>query len=490
MNLTNPQTDRAVGAVLASAAGDAMGAPYEFGEPNPTAPCELEGGGGFRWAPGEWTDDTQMALAVLTTLADGSTDVAEMGQAMVDWYESGPRDVGNQTRAVLGAASRSRNGAAEAAAAYQRTNPDSAGNGALMRTGPVALGHLGDREAVAGLAAEVSALTHPHADSVDACVLWSLAIEKAITTANPDADFDWYGAILDGLEFLDTNRRDTWRERLDEARDRHPVDYHSNNGWVVAAFQAAFAAINSTPVTSEGQACEHLADALRLASRSGGDTDTVAAIAGSLLGARWGATAIPLVWRRILNGRRTYDKPRLRASHLENMARLAVRGGKSDSAGWPSIKRMVPYYVEKYGSRSLVQEVGGVWFGNAAGLSQALDDGAKAVVSLCRMGTADVPEGIEHITVGVIDTKPEDNPNLDFMLADTAGTIAVLADEGKRVFVHCVAAQNRTPVMAAAYLMVRGVDPVAALKQAAQAVGRYPQPFLADALLSPGFTVE
>ena len=44
------------------------------------------------------------------------------------------------------------------------------------------------------------------------------------------------------------------------------------------------------------------------------------------------------------------------------------------------------------------------------------------MVSLCRMGTADVPEVIEHITVGVIDTKPEDNPNLDFMLADTAGT--------------------------------------------------------------------
>ena len=58
------------------------------------------------------------------------------------------------------------------------------------------------------------------------------------------------------------------------------------------------------------------------------------------------------------------------------------------------------------------------------------------------------------------------------------------------MFVHCVAAQNRTPVMAAAYLMVRGVDPVAALKQAAQAVGSYPQPFLADALLSSGFTVE
>ena len=63
--------DRAVGAVVASAAGDALGAPYEFGPPNPEAPCQLEGGGGFGWEPGEWTDDTQMALAVLTVLAAG-----------------------------------------------------------------------------------------------------------------------------------------------------------------------------------------------------------------------------------------------------------------------------------------------------------------------------------------------------------------------------------------------------------------------------------
>ena len=66
--------DRAVGAVLASAVGDALGAPYEFGPPNPAAPCAMEGGGGFGWAPGEWTDDTQMALAILGVLATGRTE--------------------------------------------------------------------------------------------------------------------------------------------------------------------------------------------------------------------------------------------------------------------------------------------------------------------------------------------------------------------------------------------------------------------------------
>ncbi len=98
--------DRAVGAVVVSAAGDALGAPYEFGPPNPAAPCQLEGGGHFGWEPGEWTDDTQMALAVLTVLATGRTDAEEIGAEMVRWYASGPRDVGGQTRAVLGDAER------------------------------------------------------------------------------------------------------------------------------------------------------------------------------------------------------------------------------------------------------------------------------------------------------------------------------------------------------------------------------------------------
>ena len=123
--------DRAVGAVLASAAGDALGAPYEFGPPDPAAPCLLEGGGTFAWEPGEWTDDTQMALAVLSVLADGSTDTVPIGDAMVRWYASRPRDVGNQTAAVLGTALRQDITPAAAAERFQSANPDAAGNGAL-----------------------------------------------------------------------------------------------------------------------------------------------------------------------------------------------------------------------------------------------------------------------------------------------------------------------------------------------------------------------
>jgi ADP-ribosyl-[dinitrogen reductase] hydrolase len=480
--LSAAQIDRAVGAVLASSAGDAMGAPYEFGPPNPSAPCELDGGGGFGWAPGEWTDDTQMAVAVLSVLATGSTDTDEIGRAMVRWYDSHPADVGNQTRAVLRAASRRATSAAHEAEAFQKQNPDAAGNGALMRTGPVALAHLDDRDAVARLVASVASLTHPHPDSVDACVLWSLAIERAIMTATATDEFDWRAALLDGLEHLEADRRDIWRARIDDAHGRDPSDYAKNNGWVVAAFQAAFSAITSTPVPSPPAPCGHLADALRLASRSGGDTDTVAAIAGSLLGARWGGTAVPLSWRRVLHGRRTYDEPALRAGDLDAIARLAVNDGRPDPIGWPGVRTLVDHYAARYPSRPLVKDIEGAWFGNVHGLPEALDQGATAVVSLCRMGSADVPAGVEHFTVALIDTTAEDNSNLAFVLADTAQTIVELVDEGERVFVHCVAAENRTPAVAAAYLMARGVESQTALERAAAEFGRRPQAFLLHGL--------
>ena len=470
-------TDRAVGAVLASAAGDAMGAPYEFAGPDPAAPCTLEGGGGFRWEPGEWTDDTQMALAVLTVLAAGETDPGEIGEAMLRWFASRPRDVGNQTRAVLADAARHRVSTAEAAASFQRRSPHAAGNGALMRTGPVALAAIGDRPAVARLATDVAGLTHPHPDSVEACVLWSLAIERAIRTARPDVTFDWVGAVRAGLDHVDPARHAVWNERIDAASGQEPSGFHRTNGWVVGAFQAAIASITSTADTAHRAPCDHLTAALRAASRAGGDTDTVAAIAGALLGARWGATAVPLSWRRILHGRRTYDAAHLSAADLDAMARLALRGGRPDGSGWPGVAHM------DYGRMTArFVELDGAWFGNTAGIPAAVSDGATVIVSLCRMGTSDVPEGGEHHRVGLVDTTAGDNPNAAFVLLDTARTIGDVVASGGRAFTHCAYAEHRAPSVAAAYLMTRGADAESAIGRAGASLGGAPTPFLRQAL--------
>ena len=73
MALTTAQLDRACGVLLGTAAADALGAPYEFGPPRgPELEVAMVGGGGFGWEPGEWTDDSSMAIAIAEVAATGA----------------------------------------------------------------------------------------------------------------------------------------------------------------------------------------------------------------------------------------------------------------------------------------------------------------------------------------------------------------------------------------------------------------------------------
>ena len=99
-DLDEATIERAVGAVVGSAVGDALGAGYEFSNPGPDLKIAMIGGGPFNWDPGEWTDDTQMALAVLDVLATGDADVQAIAANFFAWYASGPPDIGRQTRSA------------------------------------------------------------------------------------------------------------------------------------------------------------------------------------------------------------------------------------------------------------------------------------------------------------------------------------------------------------------------------------------------------
>ena len=205
----------------------------------------MVGGGSFGWEPGEWTDDTSMAIAIAEVAATGA-DLREeeaLDALVRRWHEwsQEANDVGVQTRSVLSRAGRhgisAQTARTESAALHEITGR-TAGNGSLMRTAPVALAYLDDEQGLVEAARAVSELTHYDPEAGDACVLWCAAIRRAILTGLLD--------VRIGLQHIDAERRDLWATRLDVAETSQPSDF-TNNGWVVEALQGAWSAITTTP---------------------------------------------------------------------------------------------------------------------------------------------------------------------------------------------------------------------------------------------------
>jgi ADP-ribosyl-[dinitrogen reductase] hydrolase len=469
MRLDSAQTDRACGVLVAAACGDALGAGYEFAVVPAGLVPEMVGGGLGGFAPGEWTDDTAQAVAIAEVAATGSDlrsveALDAIAGRFADWFADGPPDVGAQTAAVLSRAGRYPTGVAMAAAAravHTRTGR-SAGNGSLMRTGVVALAYLDDPVGLVEAAMAVGALTHFEEVAQQGCAVWCLLIRHAVLYGELPS-FDDIGEYVPNAGY--------WRDVLAKAEE--PGTFTAN-AWVVGVLQAAWSAIVHTPVPA-GEPWRHLRDALTTAVRIGHDTDTVAAIAGALLGGRWGVSAVPAAWRRMVHG-----WPGRRSQDLVELSHLIVGGGRPDRAGWPGIGRMEYSYTG--GTVVRHPHDPGVWLGDIAGLDR-LPVGVDAVVSLCRYGAAQVPPGVEHIVFRLLDTTGVDNPNLAFVLDDAARTVAELREAGRVVYVHCVAAQSRTPTVAARYAVLRGVPWETALVEVCAALpAAHPNPALVDGL--------
>ncbi len=364
--LTTAQLDRAAGVLLGMACGDALGAGYEFGPPLAgDVAVSMCGGGTFGWEPGEWTDDTSMAIAIAEVTACGADllRLPAQDQVAARWSEwvRDAKNVGIQTGLVLSGARARADGRgadapsaadlAEVARAHDARTGRSGGNGSLMRTAPVALAFLEDPDGLFRAAGRLSALTHPDPEAGEACALWCLAIRHAVLHGDVDG-------LRAGLDHLPADRAAVWSQRLDDAEASRPADF-AHNGWVVQALQGAWSAISTTrparatayraaavpaaetayrgaavpAEAAQGGArryagAGHFRAGIEAAVRGGRDTDTVAAIAGALLGATYGASAVPAEWRRILHG-----WPGLRGRDLVALGLLTARGGHPDGAG-------------------------------------------------------------------------------------------------------------------------------------------------------------
>jgi ADP-ribosylglycohydrolase len=272
----------------------------------------MKGGGLGHYQPGEWSDDTQM-LTVIGTVASSRPNLTSpealsaIARGFLYWSRGGATDMGYQTSAVLGTARKlmaagtvQTPGDAVSLASEQlhAATGRTAGNGSLMRTAPVALAYLGDPEGCATAARMVSALTHFDALAGDGCAIWCELIRRAIMgeVVSP--------SVVAGIVIQDETARDQWITWLQEAIVGEPRDF-KNNGYVVAALQAALSALMPMMEAlwkGESIGRKTVRNVLNRAVRCGWDTDTVAAIAGMLAGAIAGLEAIPPEWRKRANG--------------------------------------------------------------------------------------------------------------------------------------------------------------------------------------------
>jgi ADP-ribosyl-[dinitrogen reductase] hydrolase len=392
--LPTPVLDRAAGAMLGLAVGDA-----------------LRGGSGAG-SDFEWGDDAELAVGIAEVAATGALDATAVARRLV-----AVRDAGSQE-------GRHEAGAVSAVAVA------------------VALAHLGDDSAIVAAALELSSIGQDHPTAHEATVIWSIAIDRAVRDARLDG-------VWDGVGLLDAAGQRRWTDRLHEA-EAEPASAFTDDGSTVRSLQAAWSAIRHTTAASEPR-CLHFQHALDAAVRVGNGSDAVAAIAGSLLGARWGSTAVPIRWRALLHGPTGYG-----TTDLVRLAVLAARRGIADELGWPSAADVTDWYVANYDIQPFeipLPDDPGVILGNSVSATTA---DADVVVSLCRIGTDVAARVGEAHEIMVVDSpRRAHNPNLDFVLRDTADAIVAWRDAGQTVFVHCAAGVSRTTAVAAAYLARR-----------------------------------
>ena len=426
---------RAIGALVGSAVGDALGAPFEFErpglyrstypEPILTGLGEMRGGGGFGWKPAEFTDDTQMALALAESLVgSGGFDANDLWRRWRAWARTAS-DVGTQTRAAL--AHESHVGAAKKVS--DKSGGRSAGNGSVMRNTPVAL-WTADRslDSLVELAGQQASLTHH-----DSHNSYGAAIHGAMVRAGIRGE-DIFDAIGHVFEVLPAAARERWEPLLSP---HWQPDTSVPNGTVWACLAEAVWAVRHA---------SSFEDAIVRAVDLGRDADTVACVAGGIAGARWGVQSIPSRWTTYLNGtvsglegHTVYDY-----ASLQSLSRKLL--GKHEPADAED---------EPEGGPVRVHEAFPIYAANRAGAATAPVD--WPVISLCRTDHRFGERKVRREVFLVDKAEADHNEDPVAVLTDVVNTIdAMLAEDASRpILVHCHGGRSRTAFILKAWAMRR-----------------------------------
>lgn len=279
--------DRARGALVGVVVGDALGAPFE-GRPGPVPDGALSPVfDGTTELP--HTDDTAMTFDLAESLLErGGLDVDHLAATLARSYERQPhRGYGTGAAQLL----RQVAGGAgwRPTAAGQFGGQGSFGNGAAMRVAPVAVLARGDSAEAARLGRASATVTHTHPEGVDGAGVQAVAVALALTWSGPMDRQRFVDRIVDVAET--EQLRDALSAVAGLRPDSSPGHVGRCTGTGVAAREAVPAAIAAVTLNLES-----FSGTVRFAVSLGGDTDTIASMAGAIAGARLGQEAIPGPW--------------------------------------------------------------------------------------------------------------------------------------------------------------------------------------------------
>jgi ADP-ribosylglycohydrolase len=285
--MSDPSLERFQGCLIGLAVGDALGTTVEFSPPGTFEPMtDMVGGGPFGLEPGQWTDDTSMALCLADSLVEAGWDLKDQMDRYVRWWKGGYNsstgrcfDIGGTVRAALHRYQKAGDPIAGS------TAHDSAGNGSLMRLAPVPMYYARDHDEAIRKSGESSATTHGARTCIDACRYFGGLVAGALGGASMD--------ILVAADYLETRwaGEPLCREIAAIAggsfMDKHPPEIRGT-GYVVESLEAALWAFHNSGSFAEG---------CLLAVNLGHDADTTGAIYGQIAGAFYGVEGIPSHWR-------------------------------------------------------------------------------------------------------------------------------------------------------------------------------------------------
>ena len=286
-------TDRQRGCLIGLAVGDALGAAVEFKPPGSFEPVTgYRAGGPHGLDPGEWTDDTSMALALADSIAQAGWDLNDQARRYVLWWREGKYsvndhcfDIGNTTVAALHRFRQNEN-----ATSSGDPSPRASGNGSIMRLAPVPIRYLDhfpeQIQQLATLAAESSLPTHASPQCVSACRYMALLLAGLMRgfDRNEVLAADW--EPLEQLRRLEPLHPEVEEVASGTFRELQPPAI-KGSGYVVKSLEAALWAFHDA---------KDFREAILRSVNLGDDADTTGAVCGQFAGAYWGETGIPSEW--------------------------------------------------------------------------------------------------------------------------------------------------------------------------------------------------